>query len=115
MVGEPIIRRLAETSAVPCPCGQSYRILTGADGGPASVHVVQIRGRATKHRHARLTEIYYCLEGSGRIELDDQTRDFSPGTVVVIPAGVAHAACGDLTIVNVVIPPFDQDDEEVVE
>jgi len=33
----------------------------------------------------------------------------------VIPPGVAHAARGDLTIINVVVPPFDPDDEEAVE
>jgi len=112
---KPVIRRLRETDPVPCPCGQAFRIVTAADGGPASFHVVQIRGEATKHRHAKLTEMYYCLEGMGQIELDDEVHDFNPGTVVVIPPGVAHAARGDLTIINVVVPPFDPDDEEIVE
>jgi mannose-6-phosphate isomerase-like protein (cupin superfamily) len=114
MPDKPVIRRLADTSPVPCPCGQAFRILTKADGGPASFHVVRIRGRATKHRHRGLTEIYYCLEGDGQIELDDEVYDFSPGTAVLIPAGVAHAARGDVTIVNVVVPFFEPDDEEVV-
>jgi mannose-6-phosphate isomerase-like protein (cupin superfamily) len=115
MPDTPVIRKLSGTSPVPCPCGQAYRILTGADGGPASFHIVQIRGQAGKHRHGRLTEIYYCLEGYGQIQLDDELHDFSPGTVVLIPPGVAHAARGDLTIINVVSPPFDPADEEAVE
>ncbi len=112
---KPVIRRLSQTAPVPCPCGQAFRILTKSDGGPASFHIVHIQGRATKHRHRRFTEMYYCLEGSGQIELDEQTHDFTPGTVVLIPPGVAHAARGDVTIVNVVMPPFEPGDEEIVE
>lgn len=115
MSDKPVIRRLADTASVPCPCGEAFRILTGEDGGPISFHMVRIRGQATKHRHRTLTETYYCLEGYGQIELDDEVHDFSPGTVVMIPPGVAHAARGDVTIINVVSPPFDPDDEEPVE
>ncbi|MBN1346816.1 MAG: cupin domain-containing protein [Phycisphaerae bacterium] len=115
MPNRPIIRRLSETEPVACPCGEAYRIVTGDDGAPASFHITRISGRATKHRHARLTETYYCMEGFGQIELDDETHDFTPGTVVVIPPGVAHAVRGDVMIVNVVIPPFDGEDEELVE
>jgi mannose-6-phosphate isomerase-like protein (cupin superfamily) len=114
MPDKPVIRRSADVSPVLCPCGQAFRILTRADGGPASFHVVRIRGRATRHRHRSLTEIYYCLEGHGQIELDDEVHDFAPGTVVLIPPGVTHAARGDVTIVNVVVPPFEPEDEEVV-
>ncbi len=115
MPDSPVIRRLADTAPVPCPCGQAFRIMTADDGGPASFHVVKIRGQATKHRHAKLTEIYYCIEGYGQIELDDEVHDFDPGTVVMIPPGVAHAARGDVTIINVVVPSFDPNDEEIVE
>jgi len=114
MPDRPVIRRLSETSPVPCPCGQAYRIMTKEDGGPVSFHIVQIHGQATKHRHARMTETYYCIEGYGQIELDDEVHDFTPGTVVMIPPGVAHAARGDVTIVNVVSPPFEPGDEEIV-
>ncbi len=115
MADRAIIRRLADTDPVLCPCGQAFRIMTKADGGPASFHIVRIEGRATKHRHRKLTEMYYCMEGHGQIELDDELHDFSPGTVVLIPPGVAHAARGSVTIVNVVMPPFEADDEEIVE
>ena len=33
------------------------------------------------------------------------------GTLVVIKPGTCHRAVGDLKIINVVIPPFDPDDE----
>ncbi len=114
MSDRPVIRRLADTAPVPCPCGEAFRIVTADDGGPISFHVTRINGHATKHRHARLTETYYCLEGSGEIELDDEVHAFTPGTVVMIPPGVAHAARGEFTIINVVSPPFDPTDEEIV-
>ncbi len=115
MSAKPIVRRLADTEPTECPCGLAYRIVTAHDGGPVSFHITKIQGQATKHRHAKHTETYYCLEGLAHIELDDETHEFAPGTAVVIPPGVAHAVRGDVTIVNVVYPPFDGEDEEVVE
>ena len=34
-----------------------------------------------------------------------------PGTVVLIPPGVRHRAVGRMTLLNVVMPPFDPADE----
>jgi mannose-6-phosphate isomerase-like protein (cupin superfamily) len=110
-----LVRRLAETASTPCPCGEAFRIITGADNDIASFHVVEIRGEATKHYHKRQTEFYYCLEGKGVIELGDARYPFEPGTAIMIPPGTPHAARGHFTIVNVVVPPFDPNDEYPVE
>ena len=32
-----LIRKQSEAPSVPCPCGSSTRILTGADGAPVSL------------------------------------------------------------------------------
>ena len=112
---EPIVRTLAETAPTPCPCGQAFRIISGADNQTASFHVVEIRGAARKHYHKRQTEYYYCLEGEGELELGDERVAFVPGTAVMIPPGTPHAARGHFTIINVVVPPFDPDDEYTVE
>ncbi len=110
-----IVRTLEQTEPTPCPCGQAFRILTGADNDVASIHVVHIDGQAQKHYHTRQTEFYYCLEGEGEIELGDERVPFRPGTTVMIPPGVPHAARGHFKIINVVVPPFDPTDEHIVD
>ena len=109
-----IVKKLADTEAVPCPCGEAARILTGEDNDALSVHVVRISKDSETHYHTRLTETYYVLEGSGVMELDDERVDIAPGDVIHIPPGVRHRAVGSLTILNIVTPPFDPDDEHVV-
>ncbi len=109
-----IVKKLADTPSVPCPCGEAARILTGEDNDALSVHVVRISKDSEKHYHTRLTETYYVLEGSGVMELDDERVEISPGDVIHIPPGVRHRAVGSLTILNIVTPPFDPADEHVV-
>jgi mannose-6-phosphate isomerase-like protein (cupin superfamily) len=70
------------------------RIITGGEGGVANVHVVRVT-RGLPHVHAAYDEVYYVLSGKGTITLDDECHAVSPGTVVVIPAGVAHALEAD--------------------
>ena len=107
----PVIRRLADTPAEPCPCGSARRILSGRDNGVLSMHRVSIRADSRVHYHRRLTETYYVLEGTGAVELDGVRHPVGPGSVVHIPPGVRHRAVGHLEILNVVVPPFDPADE----
>jgi len=111
----PIVKHLESPAPTSCPCGQAFRIITAADNDQASIHVVEIRDEAKRHYHQHHTEFYYCLEGAGKIELDDKTFEMTPGTAVMIPPGIVHAARGRFRIVNVVIPPLDPADEYVVE
>lgn len=106
-----LIRRLEDTPGVDCPCGVARRILTAADGAVLSVHRVSIREDSRTHYHRRLTETYYVLEGEGVMELDGIGHPLRPGTVVHIPPGVRHRAVGRLEVLNMVVPPFDPDDE----
>jgi mannose-6-phosphate isomerase-like protein (cupin superfamily) len=43
------------------------------------------------HSHGGSDKIYYVLEGSGRIQIGDESRDVSQGTAVLAPAGIEHA------------------------
>jgi quercetin dioxygenase-like cupin family protein len=42
------------------------------------------------HLHENQDEIWYALEGTFRVRLDDEVRDAPAGTFVFIPKGVAH-------------------------
>lgn len=106
-----IYRTIESVQGTECPCGEAFRIVGAPDGVPASFHLVKIKQDSQRHYHKRMTEIYYCLEGSGAIELDDERLALNPGVLVVIKPGTHHRALGQLTIINVVIPPFDPGDE----
>lgn len=43
-----------------------------------------------RHRHARMTDIFYVLEGELAIEIGDEWRVLGPGSFVLVPPGIAH-------------------------
>ena len=111
-----IVRRILEdVQPVPCPCGQSARAITGADNDLASIHVVTISRDSKLHYHRKLTEFYYVLEGEGELQLNDDVIKLEPYTLVMIKPMTKHRARGNLKILNIVIPPFVEGDEFVVE
>jgi len=77
------------------------------------MHLVRISGEAATHHHARTTELYYVLEGSGFVELDGERVPVRRGTAIYIPPGVRHRAIGDLRLINVPVPAFDPRDEHL--
>lgn len=107
-----LVRQLENAPTVECPCGQSTRPLTAADQGVCNLHVTFIQD-SVKHYHRQCTEVYYILEGKGKMELNDDVIDVAPGTIVYIEPYTRHrlwSAEGVRTIV-VGVPPFQQDDE----
>jgi mannose-6-phosphate isomerase-like protein (cupin superfamily) len=109
-----MVRQLDETVPIDCPFGHVRRIVTGGEGGVANVHVVRVT-KGTPHVHADYDEVYYVLSGSGTITLERATHPLRPGSVAVIPAGVAHsleAGRGEeLEFVIFGTPPMDIEDE----
>ena len=91
-------------------CGESIRLITCQDTPDFSFHVVHILD-GTKHYHKRAMEVYYVLEGKGRIELDDDVVDLKPGVIVMIPPGVRHRGYGDFKTVVTGTPAFTPEDE----
>jgi mannose-6-phosphate isomerase-like protein (cupin superfamily) len=107
-----LIKKLAEVSGVPCPCGLSTRLLTAADGAPCSLHVTAIRD-SVRHYHRETTEVYYILEGTGKIELNDDWHALEPGTVIWIEPGTRHRVVSESGITTIVfgLPAFNPADE----
>jgi mannose-6-phosphate isomerase-like protein (cupin superfamily) len=68
---------------------------------------------ATRHYHRQTTEVYYILEGSGKMELDREWVDLEPGTVVWIEPGTRHRVVSEAGLKTIVfaIPAFRPDDE----
>jgi mannose-6-phosphate isomerase-like protein (cupin superfamily) len=84
-------------------CGQIRPLLEEKDGAAAEVHHLQITD-AKLHYHQRTDEIYYVLDGQGRMRLDDEEIELHKEVVVYVPRGVKHKAWGDLTVLVVCIP-----------
>lgn len=70
---------------------------------------------AQRHYHKKTTELYYCLEGKGYLELDEEEVELEPGTVVMIPPGIRHRAYGDVKVLVVCCPAFSPNDNIVEE
>jgi mannose-6-phosphate isomerase-like protein (cupin superfamily) len=111
--GKATVVDLSRLDPVRCPCGWARRAFADLPGAPASVHRVEIEADARAHYHRDHTEIYYILEctADAAVELDGTRVAVGPGSAVLIPPGVTHKAVGRMTILNVVVPPFDPADE----
>ena len=62
-----------------------------------------------RHYHRATEEIYFVLEGRGRVVLEGATETLEAGEAIVAPAGATHGIANDgtgrLTVLVVVTPP----------
>src|SRR5262249_34485014 len=107
-----LVRRLQDAPTVPCPCGQSTRPLTAADTPVCNLHVTHTRD-SVKHYHRECTEVYYILQGRGKMELGDHVVDVGPGTVVYIEPCTPHRLWSEEGVQTVVfgVPALRAEDE----
>src|SRR3954469_7344292 len=101
------VRRTEDAPTVPCPCGQSTRVVTAADGLGCSFHITEIRD-SVRHYHRNTAEVYYILEGGGRMELNDEVVAIEPGVVITIEPGTRHRLTSDEGVRTIVlgVPAF---------
>lgn len=72
-------------------------------------------GQATvRHYHRIAEEIYFIVEGGGRMEIDGEVAVVAPGDAILIPPGAWHqiTAVGDgrLRLLCCCAPPYSHDD-----
>jgi mannose-6-phosphate isomerase-like protein (cupin superfamily) len=89
-------------------------LIEESDLAAAEVHHVKIQD-AKLHYHKKTDEIYYIIDGEGKLVLDDEEVAVKKGVVVYVPRGVKHKAVGDLTVLTVCIPRGVLDDVHEVE
>jgi mannose-6-phosphate isomerase-like protein (cupin superfamily) len=67
-----------------------------------------------RHFHRVAEEIYFVLKGSGRMEVDGDTKMIRPGDAVLIPAGAWHTlennGSSELRFLCSCAPPYADDD-----
>lgn len=111
--GSPEVIDLPGLPGVECPCGIARRAFADRDEFPGTVHLTTIDRDAISHYHRDHTEVYVvldCEEGAA-IELDGIQQRVRPKTAILIPPGVRHRACGEMTVLILCTPNFDPSDE----
>jgi mannose-6-phosphate isomerase-like protein (cupin superfamily) len=106
-----VVRNVGEVEPVPCPCGWSTRIINRTHTDVAALHVTAIRD-SERHYHRGTTELYYVLEGTGKMELGEERKAFEvrPGMAIYIPPGVPHRGYGEFKTIVVSVPPVCEED-----
>lgn len=81
-------------------------------------HATVRRGERTRAHRLRTTELYYILEGQGRMYIDDQTAEVTVDSAVYIPPGsiqhIENTGPDDLVFLCIVDPAWRKEDEEVI-
>lgn len=107
-----LIRHEGQTPREQSACGWRDRLISREDSelGPSAwAHAVDIDG-AKPHFHKVATELYYVLEGGGKVTLDGVDHEVRKGSLVHIPPGVVHSATGKMRVLVVGIPDIGDDD-----
>ena len=84
-------------------CGQIRPLIEEKDGAAAEVHHLEITD-AKLHYHERTDEIYYVLDGKGRMRLNDDEIQLHKDVAVYVPRGMKHRAWGNLKVLVICIP-----------
>lgn len=65
------------------------------------------------------TELYYILEGSGAMHIDNETSPVKPGQIILIPTNtrqwIKNTGKGDLVFLCIVSPKWQATEEELVD
>src|SRR5687768_2193640 len=84
-------------------CGQIRPLIEEKDGAAAEVHHLEITD-AKLHYHESTDEIYYVLDGTGRMRLGDEEIGLRKDVAVYVPRGLKHKAWGNLKVLVICIP-----------
>jgi mannose-6-phosphate isomerase-like protein (cupin superfamily) len=92
--------------------GSTIRELWHTDAQSLAEASLEVGQATARHYHAASEEIYFVLEGRGRIELDGDLREVGPGDAVLIPPGAWHQITAEepLRFLCCCAPPYAHDD-----
>jgi mannose-6-phosphate isomerase-like protein (cupin superfamily) len=72
-----------------------------------------------EHLHLRVEEIYYITGGTGRIRIEDETREVKAGDAIAIPPGRKHKLWNTgreaLSLLCCCSPAYEHDDTIITE
>ncbi len=81
-------------------------------------HALVKPGQKTLPHRLKTSEVYYILEGCGRITIDGESADVAAGQAIYIPPHavqfIENPGPGDLAFLCIVDPAWRPEDEEVL-
>jgi mannose-6-phosphate isomerase-like protein (cupin superfamily) len=84
----------------------------GAEQSGLSLQLLRPGQRGLAHRHATVEEIYVILEGSGQMQIDDETIELRPRDAIrVAPAAVRSFEAGPDGLEYLAVGPHASDAE----
>ena len=88
------------------------------DLGCSIAHAIVPVGEETlPHKLAKSAELYYILQGSGEMHIDDEEAPVREGQIVLIPPGarqyIRNTGPGNLVFLAIVAPKWQADDERL--
>jgi len=76
-------------------------------------------GSTQEHYHPKAEEIYYITHGTGRIRIEEETRDVREGDAIAIPPGRKHklwnTGTGTLRLLCCCAPAYEHADTIITE
>ena len=76
-------------------------------------------GQSTKRHRLATTEVYYVIQGTGEMIIDNESQPVAPGDTVYIPPDAAQAIANtgqqDLVFLCIVDPAWQPQDEEILD
>jgi mannose-6-phosphate isomerase-like protein (cupin superfamily) len=92
--------------------GSTIRELWHTDAQSLAEASLEVGQATARHYHAASEEIYFVLEGRGRMELDGDLREVGPGDAVLIPPGAWHQITAEepLRFLCCCAPPYSDAD-----
>lgn len=86
--------------------------------GCSLAHAILEPGKASlPHKLNKSVEVYYILEGEGKMHIDNESAPVKPGDAIYIPPGssqwIENLGDDPLKFLCVVTPPWQENDEEL--
>jgi mannose-6-phosphate isomerase-like protein (cupin superfamily) len=80
-------------------------------------HAVLKPGTTSQRHSLKTSEVYYILEGRGRMHIDDEVAEVIPGQTIYIPPHalqyIENIGDGELKFLCIVDPAWRKEDEEI--
>jgi mannose-6-phosphate isomerase-like protein (cupin superfamily) len=106
------VASLAAARAFTTADGSTIRELWHTEAQSLAEASIGVGRATTRHYHGASEEIYFVLEGRGRMELDGDVREVGPGEAVLIPPGAWHQITAEepLRFLCCCAPAYSDDD-----
>jgi mannose-6-phosphate isomerase-like protein (cupin superfamily) len=112
-----IIQHLEQQNPFTTKDGSTIRSILDRTNAPVEKQslaeaAVPAGGATQRHYHKLSEEFYFILEGRGRMEIDGEATDVSPGDAILIPAAAWHTitATEPLRFLCCCAPPYSHED-----